>query len=372
MKLHLLGIFYSLHDPAYSQCAYTLKCLRFSKMMQAQGFEVVEYANEGSRSEAREKVIILNQTQFKHLTELYNREFPNERGNLGSSLCQAFEEKLIGEVSRRAEPYDIICHPFGVAHARLGDVLPGCYHVETGIGYLGTYFPYRIYESYAWWHYHQGRQNRAGNNYEWVIPNYYDLEEWEPCYEPGEYLLYFGRITADKGLAYVTEIARHTDREVLLCGGGDPQPFLDPAVKNLRAIPPISGKARSDLLRRAYCMLMPTLYTEPFGGSGVEGMLCGTPLLASDFGAFTETVLHGVTGFRCKTLGDWLYAIGRAGTLDRRVIAEYARKKYSLETCGRLYASVFQQIQDLRDKGWYTLTPSMAIPATQDWPQPPT
>jgi hypothetical protein len=46
MKRHLLGIFSSIHDPAYSHCPFTDKCLRYPKMMQAQGYEVVEYAND--------------------------------------------------------------------------------------------------------------------------------------------------------------------------------------------------------------------------------------------------------------------------------------------------------------------------------------
>jgi glycosyltransferase involved in cell wall biosynthesis len=362
MKLHLLGIFYTIHDPAYSHCPFTDKCLRFPKMMQAQGYEVVEYANEGSLSQAREKVIVLDRLEYQRLTDLYKQEFPNVPAMTTSTLCRTFEEKLIKELVKRAKPYDIVCHPFGATHSLVGDALPKCFHVETGIGYTLTHFRYKIFESYAWWHYHQGLAKRAGNNYEWVIPMSYDLDEWEPCYEPGEYILYFGRITEDKGLWYVKEIAKHTNREVLLCGSGDPRPYLDPAIKNLRAMPAVSGKARSDLLRKAYCTLMPTLYTEPFGSGGVEGMLCGTPLIASDFGAFSETVWHEVTGFRCKTLGDWVDAVERAGSLDRKFIAEHARKKHNLATCGQLYAKVFQQLQDMRDKGWYSLTPIMAIP----------
>jgi glycosyltransferase involved in cell wall biosynthesis len=47
---------------------------------------------------------------------------------------------------------------------------------------------------------------------------------------------------------------------------------------------------------------MPRCYIEPFGGSGVEVLLCGTPLIAVDYGAFTETIIDGVNGFRCHTL----------------------------------------------------------------------
>jgi 2-polyprenyl-3-methyl-5-hydroxy-6-metoxy-1,4-benzoquinol methylase len=100
---------------------------------------------------------------------------------------------------------------------------------------------------------------------------------------------------------------------------------------------------------------MPTNFTEPFAGSGVEAMLCGTPLIAVDYGAFTETIVDGVTGFRCHTLQDWIDAIHNADKLDRRVVAETARSRYSLETCGKKYDKIFRAINDLNRKGWYQL-----------------
>ncbi len=45
------------------------------------------------------------------------------------------------------------------------------------------------------------------------------------------------------------------------------------------------------------------IQSDYISGAGVEAMLCGTPLLGSNYGAFQETIIHGVTGFRCNTLG---------------------------------------------------------------------
>ncbi len=363
MQLHLISIFNTVPAQQYSQCAFTGKCLRFAKMMQPFGYQVVEYANEGSESEAAIQVPILRRNHFLRLRRQYEEQFPNQLANVGSEIYQAFHERLIPALKARARPGDIVCHPLGYAHSSLGAVLPKCYHVEPGIGYVGTFFPYKVFESYAWWHYHQGLAKRAGNAYEWVVPMGYDLEEWRPRDEPGDYILYFGRLAEDKGLPIIKEIARHvTDRDILLCGGGDPSRWLDPQLPRLKYHPPVTGRERSELLRYAYCMLMPTTYTEPFGSSGVEGMLCGTPLLASDFGAFSETVRQGVTGYRCKTLGDWLYAIAAAGTLDRKAIATQARAQYDMRRCGMLLDKVFRQVQGLQDQGWYGLEPFMAIP----------
>jgi glycosyltransferase involved in cell wall biosynthesis len=233
------------------------------------------------------------------------------------------------------------------------DKFPLHQHVETGIGYP-TLMPnsFRIFESYAWMHYHQGQEKRQGKNYEWVIPNYFDLAEWEPSYKPGKYLAFLGRICSAKGMDTIKEIANYSPWPIVLHGQGDPTPWKHP---NIEYRGPITGKARSDFLRNARAALMPTNFTEPFAGSGVEAMLCGTPLIAVDYGAFTETIIDGVTGFRCHTLQDWIDAIHNAGNLNRVTVANTARMRYSLETCGKKYDKIFKDINNLNKKGWYQL-----------------
>ena len=196
---------------------------------------------------------------------------------------------------------------------------------------------------------------RFGRDYEWVVPNYYDVNDWEPNYEKGKYLLYFGRVIEEKGLYIVQEIAKHLglNEPIRIVGLGDLDKFKGP---NMQIEGPIVGvKERSDLLRNARAVLMPTRFVEPFGGVAVEAMLCGTPVISSDFGAFTETLEQGKTGYRCHTLGDYLAAIIAAETLDRKYIADRARSLYSLEAVGKRYDAVFKQIYDLTGKGWYTM-----------------
>ena len=113
---------------------------------------------------------------------------------------------------------------------------------------------------------------------------------------------------------------------------------------------------------------MPTEFIEPFGGSGVEGLLCGTPLITTDYGAFTETVKHGINGYRRKTLADWLAAVADVSQLNRQNIAKEARATYSLEACGARYDDAFQKIYQLYDKGWYTLpAPPKPAPDTEKY-----
>ena len=98
--------------------------------------------------------------------------------------------------------------------------------------------------------------------------------------------------------------------------------------------------------------IVPTTYPEPFGCFPVEGMMCGVPALTSDFGAFHETVISGITGYRCKTLGDWIKSVGIVAELDRENIQRIARSKYSLEVIGPQYTAAFNQLLELYEFGW--------------------
>jgi glycosyltransferase involved in cell wall biosynthesis len=353
--LHLIGIFHTLPTQQYSHCAFTGKAMRFPKMMMAQGYNVIEYSNYGSEANASEHVTMLTADEFDRLYgNRDNRSFHGDNATIGTEGHRLFESRLIPSLHDRVKPRDIICHPFGHAHSTLLSEFPSNTHVETGIGYPTTLVgTKKIFESYAWMHYHQGKEGRNGENYEWVIPNYFDTSEWEPSFESGDYLAFLGRITPLKGLDTIKALADYSPWKIRLAGQGDPTPWEHP---NIEYVGPLKGKERSTFLRNARACLMPTIFTEPFGGSGVEGMLCGTPLVSVDYGAFTETVIEGVTGFRCHTLQDWVNALQSAGSLDRKRIYEISAAKYSLDACGKKYARIFSDLDSLWDKGWYTLS----------------
>jgi len=292
---------------------------------------------------------------------------------MGSPQWRIFDERVSKELKLRVKKGDIICHPFGPSHTRLLYEFPQAYHVETGIGYPnGDFGAFRIFESNAVMHNHQGMHlnknqdgsimknsdgyplvGRNGNDYEWVVPNYYDLKDWEPNYEPGKYLLFFGRVVSVKGMDIIRAIGEHIDEPIRVVGNGDLDLYR--GSKNLIIEGPITGaKNKSDLLRNAKAIITPSRFIEPFAGVHAEAMLVGTPVISSNFGVYTETIENGKNGFRCQTLGDYLEAIKNIDKIDRKYVADTARSKWSLEQVGLEYDAVFKQIKDLENQGWYT------------------
>lgn len=353
--LHVLGVAHTIPNEDYLTCAFTTKVLLFPEVIQPFGWDVIEYSNEGSASKAREHVVILRLNQLRAMSRRGSREEPLDADVDNAELQREFQRVLLEKIRSRAAPGDIVCHVWG-PNMEVYHLLRECHHIELSVGYYASPgLPFRVYESSAWMHWHYGKAGQEnGNNYRWVIPSPFDEEKWHFCGEPDDYALFLGRVATRKGIDTLVEIARRMpELPIRVHGPGDPSQWATGAPPNLMFKGPVFGCERVDVVRRALCMLMPTLFIEPFGFSGVEGQLCGVPLIATSYGAFQETIVDGVTGYRCHTLADWMEAIRLSRSLNRRQIAMLARSKYSKEAVGKQYDWVLRQLADLSGRGWY-------------------
>ena len=239
----------------------------------------------------------------------------------------------------------------GHCQASLVASLPAMYPVEYGIGYGGCFAPYKVFESYAWMHtcYGQQRGSNAadGSFYDAVIPAYFEPEDFPENTGGGDYLLYVGRLTQRKGIEIVTETAKRLGMPLKLAGAGDWVPEYGEALGNVKPV------ERGELMAGAKALICPTIYVEPFGCIAVEAQLCGTPVISTDWGAFTETVRQGISGWRCRRLGEFMWAVENADTLDKAAIRQHAQATWSLEAVAPRYDHYFRHLKTLEGDGWY-------------------
>ena len=146
---------------------------------------------------------------------------------------------------------------------------------------------------------------------------------------------------------------------MIIAGQGalkNPKEQLDIKGDHIEYLGAVGPERRSELLGGALCSFCPTYYIEPFGGAAVESMMCGNPVLSSDFGAMVETVSQGVSGYRCRTFDDFVWAAKNCHKLDRNKIREYAIANYSCERIALMYQEYFDKIYDIStSKGWYEI-----------------
>jgi FkbM family methyltransferase len=101
-------------------------------------------------------------------------------------------------------------------------------------------------------------------------------------------------------------------------------------------------------------LFCPTIYNEPFGYVAIEAMLSGTPVITVDWGAFTETVQHGVTGFRCRTFEQFVWAAKNIDTISPKACRDWASENYNFKKVGKMYREYFQSLINLNTtEGWY-------------------
>lgn len=353
--IHILGLPHTVPNEDYATCAFTTKVRAFPQVLQPHGWRVKEYANVGSETSA-DHVEILSRKQFSKLTKRNSKESVLDADIDNVLLSEAYQKRLLSVIKSTAKPGDIVGHIWG-PNMGVYEALPSCTHIEMCVGYLASPgLPFRIYESSAWMHWHYGKANQEdGNNYKWVIPSPIDTSRWKPTENPSrDYVLFYGRVIQRKGIDTLVEIAKSMPSErFLVVGAGDRSQWTD-IPSNLEFKGPAFGEDRLKYLQNAKCMLMPTTFIEPFGNSGVESQLCGTPLITTDYGAFHETVEDGITGFRCHTLADWVEAIAQCVYLDKVKISSITHRKYDQSRIGQKYDMALHQLQDLRGKGWYS------------------
>lgn len=199
-----------------------------------------------------------------------------------------------------------------------------------------------------------GKSDIDGIFYDDVIPGYFDPVLFpEPTKGPKDYLLYMGRMIDRKGINICQEVSKATGRQLITAGYGN-------APAGSTYMGEVGPEKRAELLGRAHAVLCPSIYIEPFGNIAIEAMAMGTPVITTDWGAFTETVKHGETGYRCRILKEFVDAVDSCHLLNRKKIRDYAIRNYSLDAIAPRYHRAFARLKTLWGVGWGELDTTQA------------
>lgn len=178
------------------------------------------------------------------------------------------------------------------------------------------------------------------------------LDEFTLQPEPGDYLLFFGRIHPEKGLAEAIEVARRAGRRLLIAGIIQDQVYFDrqiaPHLDNdrVRYLGSVGPERRNQLLGGAYALLHLINFAEPFGLSMIEAMACGTPVIARPLGSIPEIIRHGETGFIANNLDEVVRLLPEVGGLNRPLIRAYVAEHFSQTQMVEAYLELYRQIVD--------------------------
>ena len=393
MRFHVLALPHTITRKDYSACAFTQKVLKFCKMMHQRGHTVFHYGHEDSEVEGTHITVLTNEDLLKSYGT-YNWRREQFKHSTDDHAHKTFNEKASIEISKLKRAGDFLLLFWGHGHSGVASAHKDLIVVEPGIGCFNRpVAPFCVYESYAVMHYVYGKFDLMPRFMDCVIPNYFDLDDFEVEKSPQElygsyvglsielaeesrfsfikpgYVICISRLITSKGLQIAVEACKLTGNKLIIAGQGSLEDCLAghkdffatskedfnsrPSVWHVGYIEP---KERLALLQGAKCLMCPTLYAEPFGGVNVEAQLCGIPVVSTDWGAFSETVIHGTTGFRCRTMDHFVWALKNLSLLDPIKIKTIARANYGLQKVASMYEEYFSMLQDVAHKnGFYTL-----------------
>jgi glycosyltransferase involved in cell wall biosynthesis len=170
-----------------------------------------------------------------------------------------------------------------------------------------------------------------------VIHHGLDPTEYRVGKGDGNYLLFLGRMTPDKGVREAVLAARAADVPLVIAAknrepveqayfADEISPLL---TDDVELVGEVAGEAKLALLGGAKALLNPIQWAEPFGLVMIEAMACGTPVIACPNGAAPEIVDTGSTGFLCCDHAELVAAIQRVDQLDRGACREAVTRRFS-------------------------------------------
>jgi len=175
---------------------------------------------------------------------------------------------------------------------------------------------------------------------------------YHPQEKPGKYLAFLGRISPEKRVDRAVEIARRVGMPIRIAAKIDAvdREYFDSKIRKLFDDPlveflgEIGDHEKSEFLGNAFALLFPIDWPEPFGLVMIEAMACGTPVIAYDLGSAPEVLDEGTTGFLVNNIDDAVRAVGRIGSLDRRICRQVFEERFSARQMCLNYLDVYERL----------------------------
>jgi len=177
-----------------------------------------------------------------------------------------------------------------------------------------------------------------------------DMGSFSVRRQPGDYLLFFGRIHPDKGTREAIEVAKEAGLPLKIAGIVQDEDYFDRFVQprvdgqQVSYVGPVGPDERAELLGGARALLHLISFDEPFGFSVVEAMACGTPVIAHRRGSMPELITDGANGFLVDSIKGAVTAVGAAQRVDRMAVRASVDLRFDRDRMVDEYVGVYHRV----------------------------
>lgn len=195
------------------------------------------------------------------------------------------------------------------------------------------------------------------------IPNYVDTKQLQPNYEPGSYLLYFGRLSSEKGVHTLIRASAKARAKVVIAGTGPEYESLKKLAQSLDAqcdfVGYRSGENLIELIRNCRAVVLPSEWYENAPMSILESMAIGKPTIGSRIGGIPELIsergngllfesgsIEGLTEQLINLANMTPSTIREMGANAREIVSnQYSPRRY-VENIMKLYSNLGVRAND--------------------------
>jgi len=165
-----------------------------------------------------------------------------------------------------------------------------------------------------------------------ILPHFIDYQTYKSKNEIGNYILFFGRLSEEKGLELLVRVMdKLPNIKLKIVGRGERETKLKNLIKqlkinNVELVGFREGESLKKLIYGCRFTILPSLWYEVFGLSILESFASGKPVIASRIGGIPEVIEDGVNGFLCEP--------GNKDEFRNRILHLWNKKKLC-KTLGR-------------------------------------
>lgn len=137
------------------------------------------------------------------------------------------------------------------------------------------------------------------------LPSFVNLEQYKPCFEPGDYVLYFGRLDRDKGVEVLLkafQVLGSDAPHLRIIGKGEQEAELQSLANKLQnqRIKFCGFMNKEQLIEQiqgAAFVVVPSLWPDNSPMAVYESMACGKPVIGSKLGGLLDQIEDSENGY---------------------------------------------------------------------------
>ena len=232
-------------------------------------------------------------------------------------------------------------------------------------------------------------QRRPLSHLRWLGTVYNAVDVDRLTFNPrqGDYLVFLGRISPEKGLDRAIRVAQLAGLRLKVAAREPLRDRSNPDIRkdweyyegvvkpllrsgHVEMVGEVGDAEKPELLGNALALVFPIDWPEPFGLVMAEALACGTPVVARRRGSVPEVIAHGLTGLIGESDEELARLCGSVHLIDRRACREEALRRFSPSAMADGYEAIYRRAAIEAVPGWSPGTrPRLSPPEASSSPR---